>query len=97
MLTRGTRDAGVQGANEAVDRRTALELLTSAGARFTSEIGRRGTLEPGRLADFVAYEADPLTVPVDDLPALKRALTVVGGRAVRDPAELLGQPSERSV
>jgi predicted amidohydrolase YtcJ len=96
MLTRGTRDAGVQGADEAVDRRTALELLTSAGPRFTGEIARRGALEPGRLADLVAYEADPLTAPLDELPKLTPALTVVGGRAVHDPAELLGETRERN-
>ena len=94
MLTRGTREAGVRGAEEAIDRPTALDLLTSAGARFTNEIDRRGTLEPGRLADFVAYERDPLTTPLDELPELVPALTVVGGRAVHDPGGMIsgGEP-----
>ena len=89
MVTRETRDAGVQGANESVDRLAALELLTSAGARFTGEIDRRGTLETGKLADLVAYEQDPLTVALDELPELRPALTIVGGRATHDPGELL--------
>ena len=89
MLTRGTRDAGVLGAEEAIDRHAALELLTSAGARFTNEIDRRGTLEPGKLADLVAYEQDPLTTPLDDLPELRPALTIVGSRATHDPGQLL--------
>ncbi len=94
MVTRGRRDVGVLGAEEAVERSTALELLTSAGARFTNEIDRRGTLETGKLADLVAYEQDPLTAPLDDLPELRPALTIVGGRATYDPGELLA-PLER--
>jgi predicted amidohydrolase YtcJ len=90
MVTRGTRDAGVQGEDEAVDRLTAIELLTSAGARFTGELDRRGTLETGKLADFVAYEHDPLNLPLDELPELTPALTMVGGRAAHDPAHLTG-------
>jgi len=97
MVTRGTRDAGVQGPEEAIDRHAALEPLTSAGARFTNEIDRRGTLEPGRLADFVAYERDPLTVPVDELPDLLPALTVVGGRATYDPNGLLHKSQVKEV
>ena len=89
MVTRETRDAGVQGANESVDRLAALELLTSAGARFTGEIDRRGTLKTGKLADLVAYEKDPFTVPLNELPELRPALTIVGGRTTHDPAEPL--------
>ena len=91
MVTRGTRDAGIHGPDEAIDRYTALELLTSAGARLTGELERRGTLEPGRLADFVAYTADPLTAEIDELPELEPVLTVVGGRSTHDPAGLLGR------
>jgi predicted amidohydrolase YtcJ len=89
MVTRGTKDVGVQGADHAVDQYTAIELYTSAGTRLTGEAERRGTLEPHRLADFVAYRADPVTAPVDDLPSLTPALTCVGGRGVHDPDKLL--------
>jgi predicted amidohydrolase YtcJ len=89
MVTRGTKDVGVQGTDQAVDQYTAIELYTSAGARLTHEAERRGTLEPGRLADFVAYRADPVTAPVDDLPSLAPVMTVVGGRAAHDPDRLL--------
>jgi predicted amidohydrolase YtcJ len=72
MVTRGTKDIGVQGSDRAIDQYTAIELYTSAGTRLTGEAHRRGTLQTGRLADFVAYRADPVTVAVDDLPALSR-------------------------
>jgi predicted amidohydrolase YtcJ len=89
MVTRGTKDVGVQGADHAVDQYTAIELYTSAGTRLTGEAERRGTLEPHRLADFVAYRADPVTARVDDLPSLTPAITCVGGRGVHDPDKLL--------
>jgi predicted amidohydrolase YtcJ len=68
---------------------TAIELYTSAGTRLTGEAEQRGTLEPHRLADFVADRADPVTAPVDDLPSLTPAITCVGGRGVHDPDTLL--------
>jgi len=92
MVTRGTKDIGVQGPEQAIDQYTAIELYTSAGTHLTGEAERRGTLEPRRLADFVAYRADPVTVPVDDLPSLVPAITCVGGRGVHDPDKLLEPP-----
>jgi predicted amidohydrolase YtcJ len=89
MVTRGTKDIGVQGPDQAIDQYTAIELYTSAGTRLTGEAERRGTLEPHRLADFVAYRADPITAPIDDLPSLAPAITCVGGRGVHDPDKLL--------
>jgi predicted amidohydrolase YtcJ len=89
MVTRGTKDIGVQGPDQTIDQYTAIELYTSAGTRLTGEAARRGTLDPNRLADFVAYRADPVTVPVDDLPSLTPAITCVGGRGVYDPDKLL--------
>jgi predicted amidohydrolase YtcJ len=89
MVTRGTKDIGVQGADQAIDQYTAIELYTSAGTRLTGEAERRGTLEPRRLADFVAYRTDPVTAPIDNLPSLTPAITCVGGRAVHDPDKLL--------
>jgi predicted amidohydrolase YtcJ len=89
MVTRGTRDAGVLGGDEAIDRHTAVELLTSAAARLTGEVDRRGTLQPGRLADLVAYRSDPLACPIDDVPELRPELTVVGGTPAHDPSGTL--------
>jgi predicted amidohydrolase YtcJ len=97
MVTRGTRDAGILGAEEAIDRYTAIELLTSGGARLTGELDRRGTLQAGRLADLVGYTADPLTADIDELPSLEPVLTVVGGRATHDPGGLLGGTSARAL
>jgi predicted amidohydrolase YtcJ len=89
MVTRQTKEQGVQGAEYAIDRYTAAWLCTAAGARLTGEAGRLGVLGPGSLADMVAYHADPITCPVDELFELQPALTIVGGRAVYDPEAML--------
>ena len=89
MVTRGTQKAGIQGPEYAIDQYTAVRLYTAAGAELSGESQRRGTLQPRRLADLVAYRADPITCPVDDLPHLQPVFTVVGGRAVYDPDGVL--------
>ena len=89
FATRRTNDAGIQGPDEAIDVTTALELYTRAGARLTGEAERLGAVEPGMLADLVAYRGDPLEVPVDQLPTLKPAFTIVGGLPAHDPDGVL--------
>lgn len=89
LCTRGTATAGVLGPSHAIDRRTAFELYTTAGARLTGD-ARRGPLAPGYAADLAAFHTDPLECPADDLPALPVALTLLGGRAVHDPDGRVG-------
>jgi predicted amidohydrolase YtcJ len=90
MATRGTKAAGVQGLEHAIPVATALELYTMGTARLNGEADRLGSITPGKLADLVAYPADPLTADLDDLAGLTPAFTIVGGRAVHDPGGLLG-------
>jgi predicted amidohydrolase YtcJ len=81
MVTRQTR-AGVLGPEHAVDVRTAIRLYTSDAARLIGEADRLGSLEPGLLADVVAYRGDPMTMATDQLRALRPAFTMVGGQIV---------------
>jgi predicted amidohydrolase YtcJ len=55
---------------------------TSAAARYTFEEGRKGTLEPGKLADLVVLSADYMTVPEDQTKDIKADVTMVGGKVV---------------
>jgi predicted amidohydrolase YtcJ len=90
MVTRGTKSAGVQGPEHAISVGTALELYTMGTARLNHEAGRLGSITPGKLADLVAYPADPLTVNPDDLAELTPAFTITGGRVTHDPEKRLG-------
>jgi predicted amidohydrolase YtcJ len=81
MVTRQTR-AGVLGPEHAIDVATAVRLYTADAARLIGESDRLGTLEAGKLADLVAYRRDPMSIPVDELPSLQPAFTMVGGRII---------------
>jgi predicted amidohydrolase YtcJ len=85
MVTRRTKEQGVQGPEYAIDRYTATWLCTAAGASLTGESDRLGMLAPGFLADVVVFKTDPLKCPVDDLFDLKPVLTMVAGKSVHDP------------
>ncbi len=93
LVTRGTKVAGVQGADQGVDVRTAFSLYTVAGARLLGEDTWRGPLAPGRRADLIAFRRDPLKCDVDDLPALSPVFTLVGGRPVFDPEGRFSRPT----
>jgi predicted amidohydrolase YtcJ len=90
MATRGTRTAGVQGPEHAITVAKALELYTMGSARLNHEQDRLGSIAAGKLADIVAYPADPLAADLADLPGLTPAFTIVGGRPVHDPDGRLG-------
>ena len=82
MVTRKDPNGNVYGASEAISREQALRLYTSAAAHYTFEEGRKGTLEPGKLADLVVLSADYLTVPEDQIKDIKADATIVGGKVV---------------
>ncbi len=89
MVTRGTKSAGIQGPEHAIDVATALRLYTVGTAALNGETDRLGTIEPGKLADLVAYTRDPLTLKVDDLADLTPAFTIVDGQPTHDPDQRL--------
>src|SRR5215471_14548996 len=91
MVTRGTKSAGIQGPEHAISVGTALELYTMGTAALNHEQHRLGSVAPGKLADLVAYPADPLVADPDDLAELTPAFTIVGGRATYDPDKRLAR------
>jgi predicted amidohydrolase YtcJ len=85
MVTRGTKSAGIQGAEHAIGVADAIRLYTRGTAELNGDREKLGSIAPGKLADLVAYPADPLAVGADELPGLTPAFTMVGGRPVHDP------------
>ena len=86
--TRDTISAGRYGENQAVpSREELLKLITINYARLVGTDRDLGSIEPGKLADFVILSGDFLTVPSEQMRDLKPLATYVGGKeAYRDPA-----------
>ena len=78
--TRRTESGRVVSEGEKVSRRDALRMMTRDAARFSFDEANRGSIEPGKLGDFVVLEDDLLTCSDDRLRALRPDLTVIGGR-----------------
>ncbi|NNE36762.1 MAG: amidohydrolase family protein [Gammaproteobacteria bacterium] len=67
---------------EGTDLITQLKALTTWGAHYVLREDRLGSLEPGKIADFVVLDRDILTIPEDDIPNIKVLMTVLGGKTV---------------
>ncbi|WP_035646206.1 amidohydrolase [Bradyrhizobium sp. ORS 285] len=82
MVTRKDPSGKVYGASEAISREQALRLYTSAASRYTFDETRKGTIQPGRLADLTVLSADYMTVPDEQIKDIKADITLVGGKIV---------------
>lgn len=72
----------VIGADQRISVAEALKGITINAAYQAFEEHDKGTLEPGKLADLVVLERNPLTVPVLNLADVPVLRTIVGGRTV---------------
>jgi len=84
--TRRTQSGVIVSGGEAVSREEALRMMTSAAARFSFDEKTRGSIEVGKLADFVVLDADIMTCPPDRLRAIQPEMTVIGGRVAYERA-----------
>ncbi len=68
--------------DQRMTREEALRSWTLAGAYAAFEEGRKGSLEPGKLADFVMLSTDIMTAPPREVLGARVLMTVVGGMVV---------------
>ena len=89
----------VLGPEQCLSRLEALRAFTLGGAYFSFDEGRRGSIEPGKLADLAVLSGDLLTIDEDEIPELRSVLTMVGGKVVHREGGILartkGVPSGR--
>ena len=67
---------------EKIDRVTVLKGYTTRGAEYLLREKDLGSLEVGKLADFIVIDKDYFTVPEKELETIKTLLTAVGGKVV---------------
>lgn len=66
--------------NERISVEEAIRLFTVGGAFAEFSEDSKGTLEPGKLADFVVLSHNPFKVSPDDIKDIEVLATVVGGQ-----------------
>ena len=67
---------------QALTREQAIRLYTINNAFLTFEEAQKGSLEPGKLADFIVLDRDILTCPVEAVKDIKVEATYLGGARV---------------
>lgn len=65
-----------------IDRAAAIRLYTINNAFLTFEEKEKGSLEPGKLADFILLDRDILNCPVDEVKDIEVLETWLGGRRI---------------
>ncbi len=67
---------------EAMTREEALRSYTNWAAYAAFEEQLKGSIEPGKLADFVVIDRDYMKCPEEEIKEICSLLTVVGGEVV---------------
>ena len=80
MVTRKDVKGRVWGPNQRISVTEAMRICTMNGAYASFEENSKGSLTPGKLADYVILEKDPHEVDPDSIVDIKIVQTVLGGR-----------------
>jgi hypothetical protein len=86
MVTRTGWDGKTWGANQRIGVAEALRVNTLNGAYNSHEERIKGSITPGKLADFVMLAEDPFTVDKQKIKDIEVVRTVVGGKTVYEAA-----------
>lgn len=70
-----------------LDRITALRAWTHENTWFSNEVGKKGAIKEGQLADLAVLSEDYLSIPDEEVRGISSVLTVLGGEVVHAAAE----------
>ncbi len=82
MVTRKGWDGKLWGTNQRITVEEAIRVNTLHGAYASKEEDLKGSITPGKLADFVVLADDPHTIDPEKIKDIKIVRTVVGGNTV---------------
>ena len=82
MVTRTSAEGKVYGPEQCVTVEEALRIWTMGSAYASFEEDDKGSITPGKYADFVVLSADPRVVPAETIKEIQVELTAIGGRVV---------------
>jgi predicted amidohydrolase YtcJ len=80
MVTRKTAKGKVYGREQRVSVGTAIRIWTMGSAYASFEEDIKGSIEVGKLADFVVLSEDPTVAPLDKIKDIQVERTYVGGK-----------------
>ena len=80
MVTRKDPSGHVWGASQRVSVMDAMRVCTVNGAYASVEENIKGSLSPGKLADIVLLETDPVKTDPDTLKDIQVVETIMGGK-----------------
>jgi predicted amidohydrolase YtcJ len=69
---------------QAVSREEALKMFTINAAYAAFEENDKGSIEPGKLADFTILSADIMKIPAPEILETRCKMTVIGGEIVSE-------------
>ncbi len=81
-VNRRTRSGAVVGPQERIDVYSALKAVTVHAALQYGEEEQKGSIAPGKLADFVVLDRNPLKVPAEEIGSIKVSETLKEGCTV---------------
>jgi predicted amidohydrolase YtcJ len=81
-VNRISRGGAVIGADQRVTVMEGLKAMTLWSAEQHGEADRKGSLEPGKLADLVILDKNPLKVKPMDIKSIRVMETIKEGRTV---------------
>jgi predicted amidohydrolase YtcJ len=82
MVTRTGWNGETWGAEQRISVDEALQVTTINGAYASREEAIKGSITPGKLADYVVLADDPHTVPQDEIKDITIVETVAGGNTM---------------
>jgi predicted amidohydrolase YtcJ len=81
-VNRITRNGEVLGPEYRLTPEEALRAVTIDAAWQTFDEGIKGSITPGKLADFTLLAENPLTVPAERIKDIKVEEVIIGGKSV---------------